>query len=234
MHDLDRTQLELADESLILEDESPDADFESFDADFEAPFTEDEEMQLAAELLEIQDEEQLDQFFGKLVRAARRGIGSLARSPLGHTLGGILKQVAKKALPVVGGAVGTMVAGPAGGLIGSKLASTAGRAFGLELEGLSPADQQLEVARRIVRLAGAASQQAAQPTDLPPAEAARTAVATAARQYAPGLVRPSYGTGRPGLPRPGSSYPAGRCSCSGRAAQGTWVRRGRYILLYGA
>ena len=40
----------------------------------ESPFTEAEEMELAAELLEITSEEELDQFLGKLLKGAWRGI----------------------------------------------------------------------------------------------------------------------------------------------------------------
>ena len=132
----------------------------------------------------VTDEQELDQFLGKLISKVSRTAGSIIRSPAGKALGGILKGAAKKALPIAGPAVGTYFGGPAGGAIGGKLASAAGRIFGLELEGMSGEDQEFEVARRFVRLAASAAQKAA---------AARSAVAAAARRHAPGLLSPSVG-----------------------------------------
>lgn len=65
----------------------------------------------------------------------------------------------------------------------------AGRLLGIELEGLSPEDQVLEVARRLVRLAASAAARAGRPPpDAPPAQAARAALRAAARRWAPGLL----------------------------------------------
>ena len=46
---------------------------------------------------------------------------------------GVLKPLAKAALPIAGRALGAFVGGPVGGMIDGKLASAAGRMFGLEL-----------------------------------------------------------------------------------------------------
>lgn len=59
----------------------------------------------------IQSEEELEEFFGKLVKAA----GSFIKSPVGKTLGGVLKNVARTALPVAGAALGNLVAPGVGG-----------------------------------------------------------------------------------------------------------------------
>ncbi len=89
--------------------------------------------------------------------------------------------MAKRALPLAGRAAGTFLGGPVGGAIGGKLASAAGKAFGLELEGLSPEDQEFEVAKRFVRFAGEATKKAAQaPRSAPAKKAAAVAVKTAA------------------------------------------------------
>ena len=187
----------------------------------EGPFSEIEEMELAAELLGVSSEEELDQFLGKLIRKAGQAIGKFAKSPLGGKLLGILKGAAKTALPLVGKAAGAFVGGPAGAAIGGKLAAGAGRMFGLELEGLSPEDQEYEVARRFVRFAGAATQNAATaPPNFPPGDAATGAAATAARRHAPGLLADGGARGR-------------GCSC-GAAAGGRWIRRGRQIIILGA
>jgi uncharacterized protein (DUF697 family) len=218
MHDIDRTQLETWETG--YETDSYETDSYEFEGDstFEGPFSEVEEMELASELLEITDEEELDQFLGSLFKKASRAVGSFVKGPIGRQLGGMLKGIAKKALPIAGSALGSVVPG-FGTVIGGALGSTAANLFELELEGLSAEDQEFEVARRYVRLAGEAAQQAAQaPQGVPPQEAAKAALITAAQQHAPGLVRqapPSAATGR-------------------RARSGRWIREGRTIILLGA
>lgn len=188
------------------------------DARAESPFDEVEEMEMAAELLEITDEAELDQFLGNLIKKAGRVVGRVVKSPVGRALGGILKGAAKKALPVVGGALGTAIGGPAGGAIGGKLASTAGRIFGLEFEGLSPEDQEFEVARRFVRFAGTAAKNAALASpSTPPQTAAKAATVAAAQQHAPGLLR--------------AAGPSPMAVSKGSNRSGRWIRRGRNIIV---
>lgn len=196
---------------------SEEFEFES-GASTESPFDEAEEMELAAELLGMTDEAELDQFLGKLIRRAGRAAGKFISSPAGRALGGILKGAARKALPIVGSALGTAIGGPAGGAIGGKLASTAGKIFGLELEGLSPEDQEFETARRFVRFAGAAAKHTALASPhVSPQQAVQTAVAAAARRLAPGL-----------LSKPASSISP---TTLGRGRSGRWIRRGRHIVV---
>src|SRR5947208_2773753 len=78
--------------------------------------------ELASELLEVRSDQELDHFLGSLFRKVAGTIGKVIKSPVGQALGGILKQVAKKALPIAGGALGTFVGGPLGGMVGGKLA----------------------------------------------------------------------------------------------------------------
>lgn len=221
MHDLDRTTLELESDAF----ESDQFEFVeeagmNGETDMESPFDETEEMELAAQMLEITDEAELDQFLGNLIRKAGRAVGRFVKSPVGRTLGGILKGAAKKALPILGGAAGGFFGGPAGAAIGSKLAAGAGKLFGLELEGLSAEDQEFEVARRFVRFAGTAAKGAtATPPTADPQAAARAAVVAAARRHAPGLLRGAA---------PAPPAVAGMPGRSGR-----WVRRGRKIVLLG-
>lgn len=230
MHDLDRTAFELdALEADALEDtlgESSEDAFEeeAFDeltdageVDTETGLDEVEEMDLAAELLGLSDEAELDQFFGKLFKKA----GKFMKSGTGRALSGILKKVAKKALPIAGGAIGGFFGGPLGASLGSKLAPAAGRLFGLEVEGLSGEDADFEVARNFVRFAGAAAKTAARaPAAANPVTAARAAAVRAARRFAPGLVGGGVGAS-PQLP-------------SGMGRSGRWIRRGRRIILLGA
>jgi hypothetical protein len=205
--------------------ESPESPEES--AAPESPFTEEEEMELAAEMLEIQDEAQLDEWIGKLVKKAAGAVRKIARSPVGGHIFKIIKGAARKALPVLGTAAGAAFGGPLGAQIGGTLAGAAGKAFGLELEGLSPEDQEFEVARRFVRFAGSATQAATQ-APAPPAEAAVQGAMAAARRHAPGLIRPGMGARTRPWRRPG-----GRCTC-GALAAGRWVRRGQQIILLNA
>jgi hypothetical protein len=194
----------------------------SGDFNTEGVFDEGEEMELAAELLTVSSDEELEQFLGKLIKRAGQKIRKFAKSSTGRALGGILKGAAKKALPILGRVAGTALGGPVGGALGGKLASLAGRkVFGLELEGLSPEDQEFEVAKRYVRFAGAAAKNAAMaPRSAPAMSAAKTAVKKAARTHAPGLVGQ----------RRGPAAPAGY---GGRQRSGRWIRRGRRIVLLG-
>ena len=167
-----------------------------------SPFSEEQEMALAAELLNVSNEMELDQFFGKLFRGASKFL----KSGVGKSLVGMVKPLAKAALPTLGGALGNLVLPGIGGMIGGQLAGSAGSMLGLELEGLSQEDQEFEVARQLVRLGGAAATNAAAAsTAVPPQQAAQTAVAAAASQYAPGLLNPAAAG-------PAASQP-GRCRC---------------------
>src|SRR5215470_17814172 len=125
------------------------------------PLSEEQEIELASELLEISNEQELEQFLGGLFKKVSQGVGSFIKSPVGRALGGVLKNVAKKALPVVGGALGSMVAPGIGTAIGSKLGSMASGMFELELESLPLEQAEFEVARRTVGLTAAAAHTAA-------------------------------------------------------------------------
>jgi hypothetical protein len=192
----------------------------------ELPFSEAEEMDLAAELLGIQSEEELDLFFGSLFKKIGRVLGKVIKSPVGRVLGGVLKKVAKTALPMAGRVVGGMFGGPAGSMIGGQLGSAAGRIFGLELEGMAPEEAEFEVARRVVRLAAASAKNAAVAPDLmDPQRVAKMAIAQAARRVAPGLVATLN------LTTPSSRFGGPILGTVPRS--GAWRRHGHKIILYG-
>jgi hypothetical protein len=222
MHDIDRTQAETAWETDEFEMDGGEFEYQdegAWDGETDAVFNEADEMELAAELLEVSDEAELDQFIGRLVKRAGRALRTAIRSPIGRSLGGMLKGVARRALPAVSGAIDSVLPG-AGGLAGSAITSAAGNLFGLELEGMSPEDQEFEVARRYVRLAGEAVKQAASaPAGASPQAVAKQAVTAAAQQHAPGLAN-------------GAGGASGR-QAGGRARSGRWVRRGGVIILMG-
>jgi len=224
MHDLDRTQLESEIDALEADQlEYMDEIDLSGTSEMESPFDEVEEIELATELLSISNEAELDQFIGKLVKGAFRGLRKVgsAVGRIAKPLGGILKGVAKKALPFVGGALGSLIPIPGvGTAVGTALGSAVSKALEAELEGMDPEDQEFEMARRFVRLAGTAAKQAAlaQPGTNPQV-AARAAVITAARQHVPALQSPVTGSS------------IGTVVTSGHS--GRWVRRGRRIVLLG-
>jgi uncharacterized protein (DUF697 family) len=234
MHDLDRTLMEYEsgmdgyagefDDEYEAEYDEYEAEYDEYEAEYDEyeVFDEEEELELAAELLSVTGDEELEQFLGKLIKKAGRKVRKFVKSSTGRALGKILKGAAKKALPIVGGALGTAIGGPAGGAIGGKLAAGAGRLFGLELEGLSPEDQEFEVAKRVVRLAGSAAKKAAlAPTNMPPKAVAKAAAVAAAKKHAPGLLRP--------VPPSAASMLGG----PGTRRSGRWIRRGSKIILMG-
>ena len=184
----------------------------------ESPFSELEEMELASELLNVTNETQLKRVLGGLLRKAATSTGGFLNPSTGRALSESLKGTIKKALPTLGRAVGDYY--PPGVGIGSGVASNAGKILGLELEGLSGEDQEFEVAKGMVRLAGVAAGNAATaPQTLPPAVAAKQAVTQAARTHAPGMLKP--------IPK------RRQTGCACHAAAGRWERRGPEIILDG-
>ena len=173
----------------------------------ESPFSEAEETELAMELLSVSSEAELDQFLGKLLKGVK-SVGS-AVGKIARPLSGALKGLAKKALPFVGGALGSFIPIPGvGTAVGSALGSAVSKALEAELAGLEVEEQEVEMARRFVRIAGTAAEQAAHAaTSRDPQAAVRSAVLSAARRHLPELDGDS--TGR-------------------------WVRRGNQIVILGA
>jgi hypothetical protein len=176
-------------------------------------------MELAAELLEVRDEQELDRFLGSIFNKVKQFAGSAT----GKAIGGMLKGVLKKALPIAGGVAGTFFGGPVGATIGSKLGSMAGNLFEMELEGLSQEDREFEAAKQFARFAAEAVQNASTAPGGNPVAIARNAITAAAQRHAPGLLsgsspsmQPMYVTSQM---RP---HPTG----SGRARTGRWRRMG--------
>jgi hypothetical protein len=195
----------------------------------EGPFGEDQEIELAAELLTVSDEAELDQFLGKLFRRVGKTARGVLGSAAGKQLKTLLHKAAKKAVPLAGRAVGTYFGGAKGGDLGARLAAQGGQIFGLELEGMSPEDQELQVARRYVRFAGDAARRAGRMgSHGDPHRVARTALAAAARRHAPGMLRRGGYGAAAGFASPG------RSPVHGARRSGRWVRRGNAIVLFGA
>src|SRR5262245_28893524 len=134
----------------------------------DSPFSESEEQELAAELLGVNSDHELDQFLGGLLRRAASAVGSVLHSPVGGALGGLVKGAVRKVLPDVGRLFNAAEGGPTAQL------AAAGRLLGLESEGMSAEDQEFNAATQLVRLTGAAAAQAsASPAPGAPTEIAR-------------------------------------------------------------
>lgn len=183
-----------------------------------SPLSDEEEDYLANELLEVLGDDELEQFLGKVIRTAARkpakpapaaprprpaaqhpaarkagggqgGISGWLRSPTAHALGGVLKQVAKSALPTLGTGLGDLVLPGIGGVVGGDLGSAVSDLFEIEPE--EGEDAEMEAARRIVGLSAAAAHHlACNPSPgTSPRAAAWSSVLDASQTYAPGLHR---------------------------------------------
>lgn len=187
---------------------------------------ESDEFELAAELLAVGNEAELDQFLGKLISQAGRGISQFARSNLGRNLIGGLKSVAKKGLPILGSVAGGFLGGPAGAMLGGKLGNFASNLFEIQGEGMSHEDLEFEMARRYVRFAKAAAQNAVSQSGAPapPKQIVTQAIKQSAAQHIPGLMRTQGFTGSQGN---------NMGSVQGGTQSGTWTRQGNRIVLHG-
>ena len=170
------------------------------------------------ELLSVSSEEELDQFLGKFFKRAWKGI-----KKVGKGIVKVARPFLKAALPIAGRALGSFIPIPGvGTMIGGAVGSALGRALEMELAGMEPQEQELELARRYVRIAGSALQQAAQAApNQDPRAVMQTAWRTATRRHVPGLAQGQA-----------SGFIPSR-STLGRAHSGRWFRRGRNIVVSG-
>jgi hypothetical protein len=145
--------------------------------------TESRSVELAAELLDVTNQAELEGFLRRVVAATARGAGGRLPDGTGRRLVALLGWTAERTLPTLATLLGDPL-GPAAGA-GRPAAETAARVYGLELEGMSAEDRDYEIARQFLRFARSATARAATTTASPAA-----AVAGAAREFAPGLARP--------------------------------------------
>ena len=187
------------------------------------PLTEAEEVELATELLAVSTEAEMDQFLGNVFKGVWKGIKKVgsAVGKIARPLGGILKAVAKKALPFLGGALGSLIPIPGvGTAVGSALGGALSKALELEYAELDREEAEFEMARRFVRIAATAAQRAAlAPATVDVERAVNDALVAAARKHitSADLSELEFFT-----------QGAGASRHSGR-----WVRQGGNILLVG-
>jgi hypothetical protein len=190
--------------------------------ELESPFSEAEELELAAELLSVSSEEEMDQFLGKMFRGIGRGlrkVGGFIGKRVLPALGKGLKALGKAALPHLGKVLGSFIPIPGvGTAIGGALGTLASKALELELSGLSAEEADLEMARRFVRIAATAARQAASSSpDQDEETVVNEALVTALRKHLPYLHL-------------GESE---RFAMPGAKQRGRWIRRGRQVVVLG-
>jgi hypothetical protein len=165
-------------------------------------FDEADVAELASRLLDVSNEAEFDRLLGGMITHAAQQVGGELSAPLGQALGGLLKSLAKQALPPTGTALG-------GG------AAPQAHMLGMELEGLGEVEAEFECAKQFVRLAGETVRNAVESEPLGiPAHVAEAAVTTAAKVYAPALPISPAPTAAPQQPR----------------STGRWIRRGDQII----
>lgn len=145
------------------------------------PLQQEDELALAAQLLEVPAPARFDAFLGRQLAATAAG-RQLRGTPLELPLRQLLNRVLAPLLPLHGDGAQARRQGAA-------------RIFGMELEGLSPEDQEFELARHFVHLIDAVHAELAQNgaagglAARAPKAQVDTALLRVARTLAPGLLR---------------------------------------------
>ncbi|KSV91006.1 hypothetical protein [Sinorhizobium sp. GL28] len=225
-------------------------EFELYGA-FEAGelLSENEEFELAMELLSAQNEQELEQFLGglfKKVGAGLKSVGKFVGKNVLPVVGPALKSLAKAALPIAGGALGSLIPIPGvGTMIGRGLGQAVASALELETAGMSPDQADIEKARRFIRIAATAIADASAalgtspvvPGSAPAEQIARTVVANATRRHVPGVnatvLRQVASGARTSEPSKALAASGGAAAIAGRAAGGRWWRRGNAVVIEG-
>jgi hypothetical protein len=194
-------------------------EYESFENE---EVSEQEEVELAMELLSVQNEYEMEQFLGKLVKGIGRGLKKIGKVALPA-----LKSLAKVALPIAGKALGSFIPIPGvGTMIGGAIGKAAANALEMELAGVDPAQADMEKARRFVRIARSTLRDASRaPDSAPPEAVVRNALTAAVQRTIPGV---NLSAARAGT-RMGPAIRA----FGPQAATGRWYRRGNTLVVVG-
>ena len=191
-------------------------EYESFES---GEIPEQEELELAMELLSVQNEYEMEQFLGKLVKGIGRGLKAVGRVALPA-----LKSLAKVALPIAGTALGSFIPIPGvGSMIGGALGRAAANALELEFAGMDPGQADIEKARRMVRtLRSAVRELSSALGSAAPESAVRSALTSAVQRIIPGVNLSALNLAA----RAGSASATATTTASGR-----WWRRGNTIVV---
>jgi hypothetical protein len=195
-------------------------EYESFEG---GETSEQEELELAMELLSVQNEHEMEQFLGKLVRGIGRGLKAVGRVALPA-----LKSLAKVALPIAGTALGSFIPIPGvGSMIGGALGRAAANALELEFAGMDPDQADIEKARRMVRiLRSAVGELSSALGSSAPESAVRSALRSAVQRNIPGVNLSALNLAA----RAGSGSGSATATTT---ASGRWWRRGNTIVVDG-
>lgn len=179
-------------------------EFETAD-EFEEGF--DSEDGLASEMLELESEEEMEQFLGGLIRqAAKRAV------PLAKQAGRFLYRTAKPHLKQAWTGIGNDLVNQGSNAARGWVDQSANRLFGEMPSGVKN-KAALSIARKVVQAAQTTGKQMARlPPSSPPA-AVKAVVTQACQRYFPPV--PSVSSG----------------GASGK--RGTWVRQGNKVILFG-
>lgn len=187
-------------------------------------FNEEQQLNLAAKLMDVNSEQEFEYFLGDVVSSAANAVGKFISSPTGQALGSQLKDIAKQVLPTAGQALGTYLGGEGGGQVGGAIGQAAAGLLG-EME---PEELEWEAANSFVKLAGEAAKNAAEaPPGSDPHAIAKHAIIEAAKVHAPGLVG-SLASGAPGMAEREYRHHGREHHRTGR-----WYRHGKRIILVG-
>ncbi len=222
----------------LIQENNPEIGYED-----EGELNENMEMELTNELLTVSNEQEMEQFIGGLMKRVSGAASNFAQSAPGKKVGNFLVNFGQRTLPnlaakagsLAGGALSNQYARKTGDFsntallkttgshyghqLGTKagnwIASRAKKVFNLEFEGLNAEDREYEIARSYVRFASEVARRAGAALRNNPSislpDLSRQVLPQAAQQYAPGLM-------------------AG--SMAGRRRKGTWIRRGKTIIIY--
>jgi hypothetical protein len=154
-----------------------------------SPFSDAEERKLASDLLEVANEAELEQVLGDLFNRASKGV-DLVGSKVDGAVEGLIKTVARRALPSVRAAVGAAWGASERDQNARKLGSLVNQALQAKVAGMTAADPDLQRCRRLfekhrqfVRLAGRAAKAAARaPAGVAPVAVAQKVLTDAAKE----------------------------------------------------
>ena len=230
MHDIDSTRLEANTDQNEYSPYGFTGEAEATAEALEVPMSEEEEEALAAELLGVGSEAEMDQFLGKLFRKIAPAVRGAAKflSKNGGPLSAALKGIARKALPFVGGAIGSAIPIPGvGTAIGTAVGQAAGNLLEAETDHLETDEREFQLAKRFVRLASQAVRQGVRvPMRMNPMSAANLTLRQTIQRLNRGggfRVRPVYRRCPPCAPCPPCPSPltdAGPTAANGSADTG--------------
>jgi len=185
--------------------------------------TESEATDLAQQLMNISTEAEMEEFLGNLFKKVKRGLKKVGRVALPIAANLLKKHGAsllKRALPLVGSAVGSVIPG-AGTVVGGALGGALSQMIPGEMESYSSDyEAKLDLSKRLVQTVANAAVQAARDPNagFDAGGAAKQALAQQVEANLTPAIRQKLAAG------------GGRRQ---RATSGQWVRKGNQIILIG-